>query len=232
MLCGVGVVRPQHSHLWVTVHVVPARVSYQGLHCAAASALFRTHQATRPWLVCCSTTGWALCGHDAPAGEGAGCCSDGEVGNDDDAEDREERNRSKAAGGTSGGRDGAMATAAGAADEAAAAALSGSKRARSPEAEAVGGGGDGGEGAAAAEEREAQAVAGVEGKPAQQELGQGFDPARCLSRIERMALGQKCKQLIEAGRLEWMRGRFGACELVCYVGPEVTGENRLLLAVA
>ncbi len=182
----------------------------------------------QPWSLCCATAGWALCGHDAPAGEGAGCCSDGEGDNDADAEDRDGAgpcSQGKEAGGTRGGRDGAMATEAGAAAAAAAAALSGSKRARSPEA--AGGDGDGGEGAAAA----AVAASGVEGKLAQQEVEQGFDPARCLSRCERMTLGQKCKQLIEAGRLEWLRGRFGACELVCYVGPEVTGENRLLLAV-
>ncbi|GIL60782.1 hypothetical protein Vafri_15223 [Volvox africanus] len=58
-----------------------------------------------------------------------------------------------------------------------------------------------------------------------------FDPVFRLPRALRMAVGQKCKQLIDAGRLDWLRRRFRVVELVSYIGPEVTGENRLLLAV-
>ncbi|GIL88710.1 hypothetical protein Vretimale_17287 [Volvox reticuliferus] len=58
-----------------------------------------------------------------------------------------------------------------------------------------------------------------------------FDPVFRLPRALRMAVGQKCKQLIDAGRLDWLRQRFRSAELVSYIGPEVTGENRLLLAV-
>ncbi|KXZ52615.1 hypothetical protein GPECTOR_9g660 [Gonium pectorale] len=59
-----------------------------------------------------------------------------------------------------------------------------------------------------------------------------FDPAALLPRSRRMAVGQICKQVIDAGRLDWLRSRFRSAELVSYIGPEVTGENRLLLAAA
>ena len=54
-----------------------------------------------------------------------------------------------------------------------------------------------------------------------------------LPRERRVAVGQMCKQLIDQGRLEWLKG-VGACgqtELVSYCRPEVSGECRLLLAL-
>ncbi len=56
-----------------------------------------------------------------------------------------------------------------------------------------------------------------------------FDPVKCLPRAQRMALGALCKRLIDAGRLEWLQQRCATAELVYYIQPEVSGENRLLL---
>ncbi|EFJ48142.1 hypothetical protein VOLCADRAFT_117653 [Volvox carteri f. nagariensis] len=75
------------------------------------------------------------------------------------------------------------------------------------------------------EEAEAEAVTAAAAESAP------FDPVFRIPRAVRMALGQKCKQLIDAGRLEWLQRRFRRAEMVSYIGPEVTGENRLLLAV-
>ena len=46
----------------------------------------------------------------------------------------------------------------------------------------------------------------------------------------RVAVGQKCKQLIDRGRLEWLQGRgCSRAEMVTYCTTDVSGENRLLL---
>ena len=39
-----------------------------------------------------------------------------------------------------------------------------------------------------------------------------------------------CKRLIDVGRLRWLRAQNLTCEIVRYVQPTVSGENRLLLA--
>ncbi|RMZ54412.1 hypothetical protein APUTEX25_001988, partial [Auxenochlorella protothecoides] len=48
----------------------------------------------------------------------------------------------------------------------------------------------------------------------------------------RIAVGQHCKALIDAGRLAYLTGR-GGMEgvLVAYISPEVSGENKLLLGL-
>lgn len=66
--------------------------------------------------------------------------------------------------------------------------------------------------------------------PAQEKPGL-FNPARTIPRSERMAIGMKAKQLLDMGRLLWLQARVPHAELVCYVPEEVSGENRLLLGV-
>ncbi|CAG9463823.1 unnamed protein product [Pedinophyceae sp. YPF-701] len=52
-----------------------------------------------------------------------------------------------------------------------------------------------------------------------------------VPRAERMRVGMMCKHLIDAARLEWLRDRrVEHARIVKYVAPEVSGENRLLLA--
>jgi len=60
----------------------------------------------------------------------------------------------------------------------------------------------------------------------------GFEPHHVLPRAERMALGAAAKRLIDAGRLAYLRERGMRARAVQYVAPEVSGENRLLLATA
>ncbi len=60
----------------------------------------------------------------------------------------------------------------------------------------------------------------------------GFEPHHVLPRSERMALGAAAKHLIDAGRLAYLRERGLHARVVQYVAPEVSGENRLLLATA
>ncbi|KAG2451847.1 hypothetical protein HYH02_003623 [Chlamydomonas schloesseri] len=146
-------------------------------------------------------TGWALCGHDAPAGSAAAAAECGEAGCGE-AE-------------------------AGVEAEAAAAIV-----------EVVEGGAQG-SGAVGEQAQYARQEGLQQGQGQQQGRGQEragvapapFDPATRLPRARRMAVGQMCKQLIDRGRLEWLRDKYARAELVCYIGPEVTGENRLLLAV-
>lgn len=62
-------------------------------------------------------------------------------------------------------------------------------------------------------------------------VGLLWRPYHTLSRAERMKLGAKCKQLIDYGRAEWMRRAHFQAEIMQYVDPEVSGENKLLMAV-
>ncbi|KAK9832324.1 hypothetical protein WJX74_006219 [Apatococcus lobatus] len=55
-------------------------------------------------------------------------------------------------------------------------------------------------------------------------------PARQLPRPKRIAIGQMCKQLIDQGRLTWLRKFHYQAEMVLYVDAAISGENRLLLA--
>jgi Methyltransferase TRM13 len=52
-----------------------------------------------------------------------------------------------------------------------------------------------------------------------------------ISLADRITAGVNCKRLIEYGRLEWVKSHgCHAAELVSYVLPSYSGENRLLLA--
>ena len=51
-----------------------------------------------------------------------------------------------------------------------------------------------------------------------------------LSLQRKVDTGRQCKQLLDAGRLEWLRRRGFSVKGVRYVDPEVTPENFLLLA--
>lgn len=51
-----------------------------------------------------------------------------------------------------------------------------------------------------------------------------------IPRPRRIAVGQKCKALIDRGRLAWLQELGCQAESVLYVPPDVSGENRLLLA--
>ena len=51
-----------------------------------------------------------------------------------------------------------------------------------------------------------------------------------IPRARRMEVGAKCKRLIDEGRLEFLKSSGFKAESLLYVRPEVSGENRLLLA--
>lgn len=55
-------------------------------------------------------------------------------------------------------------------------------------------------------------------------------PHHLLTRQERIKIGQRCKKILDYGRLEWLRKHDCTSKSVIYVPPNVTGENRLLLA--
>lgn len=224
-------------------------------------------------------TGWALCGHDLPPGQG---------NPDDDDDEGEDGDGDGAAneGGGGGDADACRGRATGEEGPAAAGSrrrqgpggeagaagpgpLHGGKRARCGAANADGSAasgpgmgadayddddnGRGGGNGCSASSAEAGAApkaapqggpppaaggdagAGVNGGPPTEPASSSllpFDPCQALPRARRMALGQMCKQLIDRGRLDWLARRCASAELVCYVPPEVSGENRLLLATA
>lgn len=51
-----------------------------------------------------------------------------------------------------------------------------------------------------------------------------------LAAADRAALGLKCKQLLDVGRLCWLRQNGMDAKFVSYVPPKITPENKLLLA--
>lgn len=57
-----------------------------------------------------------------------------------------------------------------------------------------------------------------------------FSPLTALNASEKKILGHKCKRLIDTGRLEWIIGAGLECQLVEYIGKEISPENKLLLA--
>lgn len=62
---------------------------------------------------------------------------------------------------------------------------------------------------------------------------EAWRPQAALPRARKIAIGGRCKRLIDAARLRWLRRQgFASTELVQYVSPAVSGENRLLLAAA
>jgi tRNA:m4X modification enzyme len=55
-------------------------------------------------------------------------------------------------------------------------------------------------------------------------------PHHLLPRGQRIMVGQDCKRLIDALRLLWLQRQGLDAETVLYVPPEVSGENKMLLA--
>lgn len=74
-----------------------------------------------------------------------------------------------------------------------------------------------------------------EGGPAHegaQEQGAALDgwTVAGLPVVEKRTVGRQCKDLIDAGRVAWLRDMGMACELVEYIEAQRCPENRLLLA--
>lgn len=83
--------------------------------------------------------------------------------------------------------------------------------------------------------------------PVHQEPGGGLGPAYSASGEsvkrkeavgadmtleEKRAVGAMCKMLIDAARVQWLQSRGMEAEIVEYIDPQVTPENKLILAVA
>ncbi len=75
-------------------------------------------------------------------------------------------------------------------------------------------------------------------KGADEGPGGGDDVGRLLTRARRMEVGQRCKELVDLGRWQWLaeRGAGGGgpvsgarAELLQFVPAAVSGENRLLI---
>lgn len=159
------------------------------------ACLAGAHACRRPWV---PAAGWALCGHEAPAGCG------GADGADDQQQaeqgpgraqqqaqpQQDSRHEALAQPGQKRGREGATPP-------------SPTHAAAAPPA--------------------ADAAAAAE----------PWRPQAALPRDRKIAIGGRCKRLIDAARLRWLRRQgFASAGLVQYVAPAVSGENRLLLAVA
>lgn len=57
-----------------------------------------------------------------------------------------------------------------------------------------------------------------------------WQPHHHLPRAARIAVGEHCKALIDAGRLAYLTGQGGMTgTLVAYISATVSGENKLLL---
>lgn len=154
--------------------------------------------------------GWALCGHEAPAGFG---------GSDEEGEGKggkEEPQQAAAAAQPSShkrGREEAEQPAPPAPAAPAAAGVAGSAAdADMPEAAAP---------AAAAPDEQQQGGEGGEGQ---------WRPQWALPRERKIAVGQRCKRLIDSARLVWLGRQGFDASLVRYVPSTVSGENRLLVA--
>lgn len=210
----------------------------QTKHCICAVCLCAT--------VCgCVNTGWALCGHEAAPGAAAGAEGGGEA----DAEDAE---------------GGSGAAAAAAAVEAGGVGGSGNKSVSSSmtagevkqhpadgreECSCDAGDASGGSSSREQGVHTQQRQQGNAGRPG------AWHPAQMLSHQQRIQLGLKCKQLLDAGRCAWLQkqlapmlmsqqqqqqrgevsegaGRVGGelqVQRVAYIDPSITGENTLLL---
>jgi hypothetical protein len=90
------------------------------------------------------------------------------------------------------------------------------------------------EGSQGAAEAPATAPPGAAAAPAAAgtEKEEEWRPQWSLPREQRVAAGQRCKRLIDAARLRWLRAQGFDVALVKYVPSSVSGENRLLLAAA
>lgn len=56
-------------------------------------------------------------------------------------------------------------------------------------------------------------------------------PTGGLSQADKVAVGVQCKELLDAGRVLWLRDRGFRVRLVRYVDPDISPENTLLLAL-
>lgn len=156
--------------------------------------------------------GWALCGHKAPAGQGR---ADGASDSDD-----EDCNRLAAAGGHV---SEPSASHAAAEAPAATAAADGTTALPANVAAAA---------AAGAAAPSAAGASGAQPIASADAPGAALLPYLLLPRERRMAVGQKCKELLDLGRWHWLRRVCPGAQLVEYIEPEVSGENRLLVAAA
>ena len=74
----------------------------------------------------------------------------------------------------------------------------------------------------------AQAASHINGD--QRTVAVPFIPSMTLPLDRRRRIGTKCKQLIDAGRLHFLRSSgFASARSTSYVGKGVTGENCMLL---
>lgn len=69
----------------------------------------------------------------------------------------------------------------------------------------------------------------------EKEVGSGVavgveDIVRNMKAVERAVLGFMCKQIIDAGRLMWMKERGLEAKLIKYVPSSISPENHLLIA--
>ena len=55
-------------------------------------------------------------------------------------------------------------------------------------------------------------------------------PHHTLRRSTRISIGRQCKRIIDYARVEWLRQNGFEVDDVIYCAPEVSGENRLLMA--
>jgi tRNA:m4X modification enzyme len=174
--------------------------------------------------------GWALCGHEMPAGCGAGDEEEGEEG-----EEQQEAQQ-----GSTEGKGKQAKQVKPAAD---------AKQEKQQERGQHGNGSVAGVAveATAATASAASAPSGTAGGPAaaqqaqgaqqaqQQDLEQAFDPMAVLSRERCQQVGMKAKLLIDMARCQWLQQLPGPplsrVQLLNYIEPEVSGENRLLLAM-
>lgn len=60
----------------------------------------------------------------------------------------------------------------------------------------------------------------------------GFTPNGSMTRAQRMVIGAQCKQLIDLGRREWLTGQGWDVRYSCYCPGDVSGENKLIMAIA
>lgn len=72
---------------------------------------------------------------------------------------------------------------------------------------------------------------GVQHQEGSQQQGQELDWAvGGLSAAEKRGVGRQCKDIIDAGRVVWLRDMGMVCELVEYIDSSVCPENRLIVA--
>lgn len=57
-------------------------------------------------------------------------------------------------------------------------------------------------------------------------------PAQILNRTQRIEMGLKCKQLIDAGRCAWLRDQLGYGERLTYIPSSVSLETTLVVGKA